>query len=181
MTPSSPRRLTLKRPAAGGCLTLTTALFHSPQDRIQHRQLGRRQGVGPRAQAVTAAAAPRRGGPGGWERTTRPRWPAADGTPTTSGACTATRLQDSSTLGKHINIPLHLVSSLSSSSLRWLDSSCATAIPSPAAYNVSFMVHLHQFSMICAYATCASAMEDASYVFDGLPLQQGPNNHARFS
>jgi len=43
------------------------------------------------------------------------------------------------------------------------------------------MVHLHQFSMICAYATCASAMEDASYVFDGLPLQQGPNNHARFS
>ena len=153
MTPSSPRRLTLKRPAAGGCLTLTTALFHSPQDRIQHRQLGRRL-VRPGTQVAAArrrpsrtgsdsAAAPQRGGPGGWERTTRPRWPAADGTPTTSGACTATRLQDSSTLGKHINIPLHLVSSLSSSSLRWLDSSCATAIPSPAAYNVSFMVHLH--------------------------------------
>lgn len=50
--------------AAGGCLTLTTALFHSPQDRIQHRQLGRRL-VRPGTQVAAARRRPSRTGSDG--------------------------------------------------------------------------------------------------------------------
>ena len=61
--------------------------------------------------------------------------------------------EGSSTLVQHIKVPVHLVSSVpSSSSLQWLDSSYTAAIPS-------------------LLTTSASSMEDLRHVFHGLLVQ----------
>ncbi|KAG2577775.1 hypothetical protein PVAP13_6NG047803 [Panicum virgatum] len=88
-------------PMSGGRLMLTTALLHFAQDRRQHRKRGWRR-VGPRTQVAAARRQPSLPGSNNGDGAAV-RWtgrlgasdpaavPAADGTPTTSGACTATR------------------------------------------------------------------------------------------
>ena len=57
--------------------------------------------------------------------------------------------------------------------------SCTAATPPPAGNK--YFVHVWFTPCVSwfACATCASAMKDAGYVFDGLPLQHWPINHAK--
>ena len=130
---------------------LTTALLHFAQDRRQHRKRGWRR-VGPRTQVAAARRQPSLPGSNNGDGAAA-RWTGRLVASDPAAVPAPVDHEGSSTLVQHIKVPVHLVSSVpSSSSLQWLDSSYTAAIPS-------------------LLTTSASSMEDLRHVFHGLLVQ----------